>query len=345
MITLITGTPGSGKSIYAVWHEIKPAVEAGRIVYSCGIPNLKLPAIPLSDDQARDWYKTIPKSNDDDPDESPVLSTIAEGSMIVIDEVQRLWRPTGAGSVSPDIAALETHRHHGLDFIVITQHPSLLHRNVRALVGRHIHLRATALGNYLYEFPEWCENPQTKSARTNCVRTRYRLPKAAFELYKSASLHVKTSKRKPIQYFVFMAVLLAVPVAGYSFVQSIVDRTKPAQVVASGPGLPSDPVSSFTATPALDSHRYLDVRLVSNQVDWSQIAACVSGVSKCLCYGDSGQRLAVPVAVCNDAVKFGWGGRYNAIDKPAEHGTRTKDEDRAEPASLSLPGNKPATSA
>lgn len=172
-------------------------------VYSCGIPKLTLPAIPLSDAEARKWHEVADKVDPLDPDEIPVLSNIAEGSLIVIDEVQRLWRPTGAGAVAPDIAALEIHRHHGLDFVVVTQHPSLLHRNVRALVGRHIHLRATALGNYLYEFPEWCENPQTKSARTSCVRARYRLPKAAFSLYESASLHVKVSKRKPFQLFVF----------------------------------------------------------------------------------------------------------------------------------------------
>lgn len=334
MITLITGTPGSGKSVYAVWHEIKTAIEKGRNVYSCGIPKLTLPAIPMKDDEARNWYKTVPNNNPDDPDEIPLLSTVEEGSLIVIDEVQRLWRPTGAGAVPPDIAALETHRHHGMDFVVITQHPSLLHRNVRALVGKHIHLRATALGNYLYEFPEWCENPQTKSARQSCVRSRYRLPKQAFALYESASLHVKTSKRLPIQYFIFFAVLLAVPVGGYLFVKNMYDRThvveKKTDPVLFGVGKPV-PMSAVSPGQAEEKKPdFLNVSMVTPQIDWSKVAACVSNKDVCRCYGDAAERLAVPDRACRDAIEFGWAGRPALAREPVERTTRHEEEAKPE---------------
>lgn len=333
MITLITGTPGSGKSVYAVWHEIKPAIERGRNVYSCGIPKLSLPAIPMSDAEARNWHLTADKKNPNDPDEVTILSTVEEGSLIVIDEVQRLWRPTGAGQVSPDIAALETHRHHGIDFVVITQHPSLLHRNVRALVGRHIHLRATALGNYLYEFPEWCENPQTKSARTSCVRSRYRLPKAAFGLYESASLHVKTSKRKPIQFFVLLAVLMAVPVGAYALVSSIAARTHaPSDTAASADPLFVHKNVSAQNASGQGVSNFVDVRMVSNQFEWSKISACVSSETVCRCYGDGGEVLAVPVSSCRDAVRYGWSGRFS--EKEAKRPPTTKEEKEAKPTSL-----------
>lgn len=339
MITLITGTPGSGKSVYAVWHEIKTAIEKGRNVYSCGIPKLTLPAIPMKDEEARSWYKTAPKVNPDDPDEIALLSTVEEGSLIVIDEVQRLWRPTGAGQVSPDIAALEIHRHHGLDFVVITQHPSLLHRNVRALVGKHIHLRATALGNYLYEFPEWCENPQTKSARQSCVRSRYRLPKAAFSLYESASLHVKTSKRLPIQYFIFFAILLGVPIGGFLFVKSVMARTNPdnAEKVLTGkPPASSNAVSAVPAPPVQVEDKkpaYLDVSMVTPQIDWSKVAACVSNKDVCRCYGDVAERLAVPDRACRDAIEFGWAGRPKPDREPVKQTTRNEED--AKPAFVS----------
>lgn len=314
MIILITGTPGSGKSVYAVWHEIKTAIEKGRNVYSCGIPKLTLPAIPMSDAEARNWHLTAPKINSLDPDEIALLSTVEEGSLIVIDEVQRLWRPTGAGAVPPDIAALETHRHHGIDFVVITQHPSLLHRNVRALVGKHIHLRATALGNYLYEFPEWCENPQTKSARQSCVRSRYRLPKAAFELYESASLHVKTSKRLPIQYFIFFAVLLGVPVGGFLFVKSVMARGN-APAAASIPDVKKVPLAASAPAPAHPGQPadakpdFLNVAMLTPQIDWSKVGGCVATASVCRCYGDSAERLAVPDQACRDAITYKWAGR------------------------------------
>lgn len=341
MITLITGTPGSGKSVYAVWHEIKAAIEKGRNVYSCGIPKLSLPAIPMKDDEARLWHKTAPKLNPDDPDEIVKLSTVEEGSLIVIDEVQRLWRPTGAGAVPPDIAALETHRHHGIDFVVITQHPSLLHRNVRALVGKHIHLRATALGNYLYEFPEWCENPQTKSARQSCVRSRYRLPKAAFALYESASLHVKVSKRLPIQYFIFFAVLLAVPIGGYLFVKSMYDRSHPIEKK-------DDPIlGKFSTVPVAPSgpiidtvkSTYLNVAMVTPQIDWSKVAACVSNKNVCRCYGDAAERLAVPDRACRDAIQFGWSGRPQRKSEEAKQTTR--NEEGAKPLVSSVSPEKP----
>lgn len=314
MITLITGTPGSGKSVYAVWHEIKTAIEKGRNVYSCGIPKLTLPAIPMADAEARNWHLTASKIDPLDPDEIPLLSTVEEGSLIVIDEVQRLWRPTGAGAVPPDIAALETHRHHGIDFVVITQHPSLLHRNVRALVGKHIHLRATALGNYLYEFPEWCENPQTKSARQSCVRSRYRLPKAAFDLYESASLHVKTSKRLPIQYFIFFAVLLGVPVGGFLFVKSVMARNNPPAVVSSSDQkkVPLVGVSLAPAPPGQPVEvkpDFLNVAMLTPQIDWSKVAGCLATATVCRCYGDAAERLAVPDQACRDAITYKWAGR------------------------------------
>lgn len=342
MITLITGTPGSGKSVYAVWHEIKTAIEKGRNVYSCGIPKLSLPAIPLKDEEARLWYKTAPKIDPDDPDEIVKLSTIEEGSLIVIDEVQRLWRPTGAGQVSPDIAALEIHRHHGLDFVVITQHPSLLHRNVRALVGKHIHLRATALGNYLYEFPEWCENPQTKSARQSCVRSRYRLPKAAFALYESASLHVKTSKRLPIQYFIFFAILLGVPIGGYLFVKNMYDRThvieqSPDPLMPSHVSKPSVSAVPPGQTVSVDDKpAFLNVAMVTPQIDWSKVAACVSNKDVCRCYGDVAERLAVPDRACRDAIEFGWSGRKAApsVIELKEAKQTTRNEEDAKPSSL-----------
>src|SRR5256885_16044190 len=73
----------------------------------------------------RSWHETVP-----------------DGSVIIIDEVQRIWRPSGPGQKIPDmIALLETHRHRGLDFYIITQGPNLIHANVRALIGRHVHLR------------------------------------------------------------------------------------------------------------------------------------------------------------------------------------------------------------
>lgn len=174
MITLITGAPGAGKTAALV--DLLGTFK-DRPIYCDGIPELQLTHEVLTD--ARQWQTLVP-----------------DGAAIVIDEVQRVWRPSGAGSKVPgDIEALETHRHRGLDFFIVTQHPNLVHSNVRRLVGRHVHLRDVGmLGRWWYEWPE-ATNPET--FRNAPVKKRYTLPKAAFGKYKSASLHIKPIRSVP----------------------------------------------------------------------------------------------------------------------------------------------------
>lgn len=190
MITLITGAPGTGKSAACVSMLFE--LSKGRPVFVDGIPDLAVEHTPID---ARQWPQAVP-----------------DGALVVIDEVQRVWRPTGPGSRIPeDIAALETHRHRGLDFIVITQHPKLVHSNVRNLVGRHVHLRDLGiLGRYWYEWPEAGDPGSFRSAP---VKKKYRLPKKVFGAYKSATEHIKPARSVPPALIVFavaMVVLLVV---------------------------------------------------------------------------------------------------------------------------------------
>ncbi len=57
------------------------------------------------------------------------------------------------------------------------------------------------------------------------------------------------------------------------------------------------------------------MQLVSNQYDWSQVAACMDMGSRCQCYGDNAQPLVLPQDVCKSALR-GWGGRPQ--QKPLE---------------------------
>ena len=59
-IIVLTATPGCGKTNHAVWSYIKPAVEAGRVVYVCGIPDLKLTHIKLSMNKLNTWAERTP---------------------------------------------------------------------------------------------------------------------------------------------------------------------------------------------------------------------------------------------------------------------------------------------
>ena len=61
------------------------------------------------------------------------------GAVIVFDEFQRAWPPRPNGSKVPEeIQALDTHRHMGVDFILITQNVINTDRHVHGLVGRHL---------------------------------------------------------------------------------------------------------------------------------------------------------------------------------------------------------------
>lgn len=234
MITLITGAPGAGKSAALV--DLLSQLAPGRTVYAHGIPDLKVPHQTLPDPSK--WHQDVP-----------------DGSIVVIDEVQTVWRPRGPGQgVPPDIQALETHRHRGLDFYIVTQAPRLLHTNVRALVGRHVHLRDVGfMGRYWYEWPECSENC-TSAYKSAPLRKKYKLPTKAFGLYKSASVHVKPIRSFPFMFFVAVGALIATGFLGWLAYKNVASKMEAPQkppVSSLGSNSPpsADNVPSSAANP------------------------------------------------------------------------------------------------
>lgn len=192
MITLITGQPGAGKTLLLVSEFLKPEADKGRRIIADAIPDLVVPHEPAP--ALAGWTKT--ESDPSSQTGTKLLFDFPQGSIVAIDEAQRVYRPRAVGSkVPPEVAAFETHRHQGLDFILITQHPNLIDSNVRKLVGRHLHIRDVGiLGRKVYEWPE-CGN--VEQFRNAPVQRRYSLDDKAFGLYKSASLHVKPKRGIP----------------------------------------------------------------------------------------------------------------------------------------------------
>lgn len=231
MITLITGAPGSGKSAALV--QLLQQLVKGRTIYADGIPDLKIDHQPLTD--PRKWHLDVP-----------------DGAAIVIDEVQRVWRPRGPGQKVPDdIAALETHRHRGIDFFIVTQSPALVDKNVRALVGRHVHLREMGiLGRYWYEWPECSESIAWRSAP---IKKRYRLPKKVFGLYKSSSLHIKPIRSVPWMLAVAAGAVLTVAVMSWYAYGSIMSKMPGGEIAAPSiqpvPGAPVSNVAQVSVKP------------------------------------------------------------------------------------------------
>lgn len=216
MITLITGVPGMGKTAMLVHMLLKNdrAYDTARPVFVMGINGLLIDHVRVP--PIEEWTQKRP-----DPDDPKVLLdyyTFPPNSYLVVDECQRVFRPrNSASAVPPIVAALETHRHTGLDIILLTQKPNLVDSNVRALVGRHIHIRTNVLGaRYLYEWPEYRDVTSPENLK-EAAKRKYAPPKEVFGLYKSAELHTKQPRRFH-QAFVYLA--LAVVFAGYFAVRS-----------------------------------------------------------------------------------------------------------------------------
>jgi zona occludens toxin len=210
--TIISGTPGAGKTALAVSMLLEELQRnPARPVFVMGIPELAVPheVVP----PVEQW--TTEKPHPDDPSITYPEFTFPDGALIIIDEAQNAFRPLSQGAkVPPHVAAMERHRHKGLDFWLITQHPTMLHSNVRRLVGKHLHLRSLWSGGQLLEWPE-AADPNSTSERGRASVQRYAPPKKVFALYKSSSMHVKRSRRLPMAVYLFGAAALAAAVLVY----------------------------------------------------------------------------------------------------------------------------------
>lgn len=314
MLTIITGTPGAGKTAYAV-SQLDELIRrgSGRPVVVMGIPELRLPhevAPPVEQ-----WTRRVPTAEDASILEAEFV--FPEGALVIIDEAQKVFRPRSPAAKVPDhVSAFEKHRHRGLDFWLITQHPNLLDSQVRRLCGKHVHLRGHWAGRELLEWPE-ASDPDSRPVRAAAVRRRYKLPRNAFSLYKSASLHVKQSRRVPAALYVFGVVVVVAGVLGWRVLSRVSDAIG-GRSVYSGPEAVADrhegvrPVSAgavaagpVALTPAAFAPRlvgrpesaplYDELRKV---VSMPAVVGCVASRSRCSCVTEQGSDAGLSDAEC-----------------------------------------------
>lgn len=313
-ITLLTAVPGGGKTAYAVQNVILKAFREKKIIYTCGIPKLKIPTIELTYDQLRQWNES--KLNDRD---LPELINIEHNSIIVVDEVQKLW-PAMGSKTTQDISDLSVHRHFGLTFFLITQSPQLINRYVLKLVEKHLHIRSTWAGRKLYEWSEYCNNPTAKSNRDLAVQSPYKLPKHVFKLYHSATAHVKTTKRLPAALFVLIIAVCVTLFYGYSIASKHLMQKPQEQSIENKKELDprSEPLDNLlnvpepvkTALPPVSTAEakqpLFNTQLLTTSINWNQVTACLKSEKSCVCYGQSAEKLIVPKESCELAVSSGW---------------------------------------
>lgn len=273
MITLITGAPGAGKTNALV--SLLAELAEGRALYVSGIPDLQVPHVVLDDPTK--WHEVV-----------------EDGGAVVIDEVQRVWRPNRS-KISDDIAALETHRHRGIDFFIVTQGPNLVHQNVRALVGRHVHLRDTGItGRWWYEWPECCDNV-TSGWKQAPLKKHYSLDKKAQALYTSASKHVKPIRSFPKVLLLLVAVLVGIVGLGWRTYDRFAPRMAEAQTL--GQPKPATAASAPTAAPA-GPVVAASAPVVAPAASAPRMAGCIAMRKRCECIDTDGLVMTVELSRC-----------------------------------------------
>jgi len=300
MLTLVTGTPGAGKSLYTVWEIARKVpgstVESDREsvprrLFS-NIKDLLLDHQHITGDDLNRWHEWV-----------------KPGDVIVFDEVQEVWRPRGVGSKVPEcIAKLETHRHMGVDIVLITQHPMLVDPNIRRLVNQHLHLRRiTKTVAMVYEW-DHCENPG--NTRATIGHKVWMHPKAAYKLYKSAQLHTKPTARVPAIAWVGLLALCGLAYAGpmaYGRISGALGKKNEVQTVAaadpsakSRAGLTTSTVQTSGPPPG-----YVPPEIKPSVVPVAASEAfsgCVASPVGCGCFNVSGARLERPESFCREHV-------------------------------------------
>lgn len=242
MISVLTGTPGNGKTAHAVdmcwfdkssmWYSLEKYVD-GVAGLKCehyefpDIKELKAPGyVSLSQVDNEKYAVWLP----DNPFYAEFLQAKATAktsmelwylwatpnSVVFVDEAQRYFRPRPAGSPVPlYIQLLEYHRHFGIHFLFLAQRERFLHSNVRALAGQHIHLTDGWRGRHRFEWPE-VKDSESKSEKALAAHSDYKLPKHVFSFYTSAVSHLAVKHKTPLFYKVAIAAAMSLPVIGYA---------------------------------------------------------------------------------------------------------------------------------
>jgi zona occludens toxin len=311
--THIDGTPGAAKTLYvvdkiirglpgskAVWiKEDDTEEEVERHIYS-NINRLRFDHVLLDCDpktgtwdfdiQTQDW-----KFKGNELHIRNWHNWAKPGSVIVLDEYQKVWpvRPNGS-RVPPDIQAFDTHRHMGVEFILISQDATQVDRHITGRVDRHLHVRKFGM------FPvstvyEWDKISRQLLFRNALAKHPYRWNKKAYALYRSASMHVKSKRSAPTALYFILVGLVGAAFFWYSLTHRLSDA-------ASGKRQASTAQTTTHATTAMLPDNKTTVAR-SDKPNEPVFAGCVAKQDECACYDSAGTRTPQRLEYCLNGLK------------------------------------------
>jgi zona occludens toxin len=304
MITIITGVPGSGKTLYTIEKLLLPLVgtsvkgrdehgneiEIPRTIYT-NINGLQIDheLIDGGDNEGlRDWHKWA-----------------KPGAVIVFDEFQKAWPPRANGSKVPDdIQALDTHRHMGVDFILITQSVMNVDRHVHALCGRHLHVRRIANMPFAVVY-EWDHCSKSLMFSKSLAKQAWRYDRKVFKLYKSAELHTKQPRRVPALLWFVLVGLGLMAWLGPSTYYRLKERTSGGKPPAADVVSTVDPqtgvvrtITKSTTIPPLVPPSQMIEEGPSHEPERPQIVGYIADKTRCRAFGSDGRQVPLDDDVC-----------------------------------------------
>lgn len=339
MLTLLTGQPGNGKTLYCLAHIEEKRKLENRPVFYHGIPELTLPWLKLEDPTK--WH------------ECP------EKAIIVIDEVQQVMAPRPSSSKPPvHVAQLETHRHRGYDLFFMTQDPSLVDNHIKKLAGEHIHLIRQWGREKAEVFKMQKVQDPTNANLRRALRSTFAFPKEVYTWYKSADAHTH-KKKLPFRYWLLFILPVVAVVSGALGVRMLWKAShpdKPAAETEGKQGAQNAPQTSQAGSVRGDAAPMTTAQYIASYTPriagldytapaYDQLtqptrvpvpAACVSSKTKCQCYTQQGTKLAVTGDQCKQIAQDGF---FMAFDADTRGGGAAVERDttRSSPSSSSRP--------
>lgn len=338
-IELRTGLPGAGKSLGLVEHLLQLRLtESHRPVRALGVTGLREDlADDLTAEQFVRWHE------------------LPAGTIVVVDEAQKYLPARRTGEPPEWIRKLSEHRHLGLDFVFVTQHPALLDTYVRRLVDRHIHT-VRKYGTSIIERFSWPEvqmEPTSKSAVKAAERkSRHTFSKQAMQCYTSAELH--TVKRRIPPFLIFgMCLLVVVPLlafAGYQIMHHASDPARfggtPAVSGKAAPAQASSVARPMTAAQWIERQtpRVKGVPWSAPVFDGQQVVTvpdlrCViiddEDARRCHCYSEQDTPVEVATAECFRAATDGVYNPYRPVMQAAQVSAPASSSTAGRPSDIS----------
>lgn len=316
MITLITGSLGTGKTAFAIKLLTEHTYYPDNAVI-----------IGVREWQGGGAYYPL-KSMQDATSNQRMIEEIGKlsGTVYFVDEAKKIWPSRIAGKPVPEFidSHLAESRSIAQDWILTAQTPTQIDVALRRLVGRHIHLERNALG------VKYSESGQVREDLkfTRDESRKYDFPVESLKLYKSDD-GVTDLQKKGLRFpkrlaFLFGLILCMLGIMGYFISQSsmlgfgdnkldvvdTIDETEINKVFAN----PSTPQHK----PAKQTEEILPLSMAPSiyyylprDPAYPELAraprlplSCISrSETDCVCYDQYNQRIeSFPIKRCNDII-------------------------------------------